>query len=62
MMDMTLIREIEKKTEKSEVEHVLLKYYYTFSIISEILVDESKLHISSEGAICKIREQMNDNL
>lgn len=62
ILNLDLIREIEKKENKSEIEWALLSYHKTLSIISEILVSESKIHISSEDAIIRIRKCMNDNL
>lgn len=62
MEDFDLVRGIRNKEEKSEMEHVLLKFYYSLAMISEILVEESKLHISSEDAISKIRENLQSNL
>lgn len=61
-MDFDLISEIREKETKSETEWVLLKYHSCLALISEVLVSESKCHISSEEAIRKIREHMNENL
>ena len=61
-MDLDLIRQIRNKENKTETEWELLRYYYTFIFVTEILVDESKWHISSEKAIDEIRECLNENL
>lgn len=61
-MNLDLIRSVEKKENKSKLDWTLLAYHKTLAIISEILVSESKLHLSSEEAIEKIRNCMNDNL
>lgn len=61
-MNLELIREIEDKENKSKVEWEFLNYYKTIAIISEILVSESKLHVSSEDAIIQIRKVMNENI
>ena len=60
-MSTSLIIKIESKEVKSETEWALLSYYKTLAIISEVLVYESKLDISSEYAISKIRKCMSDN-
>ena len=62
LLDIDLIMEIESNDDKSEAEWTLLNYYKTLAIISEILVSESKLNISSEEAVSKIRNCMSDNL
>jgi len=56
-----LIRKIESKEVKSEAEWDLLSYHKMLAIVSYILVSESKLDISSEEAISKIRKCMSDN-
>lgn len=61
-LNFNLIREIESKENKNETEWTLLNYFKTVAIISEILVSESKLHLSSEDAIKEIRKVMNENL
>lgn len=55
-------RELRNKENKTEVEWELLKYYYAMCQISEILVDESKMHIESDYAVDKIRKILNSNL
>ena len=51
---------MEKKyieTEKVE-EEIIKPYYHAIFIISETLVEESKMHISPEDAIRKIRNEL----
>lgn len=57
-----LIRSIYKNENKTDIEYECLRQYYTLSIISEILVDASKSHFSSDEALVKIRECMQNNL
>lgn len=57
-----LIREIREKAEKTPTEYELLRYYYTTSIVSDILVEVSKYHISYEDGIKEIRECLQSNL
>lgn len=57
-----ILRDLRMKIDKTPIEHMLLRYQLTLSIISSILVDESKQHMSSEQAINEIRECMQDNL
>ena len=61
-MHSNLIEELEDKDDKTEVEWTLLSYYKTLSIIIDILVEESKLHVSSEEAIKIIREVITENV
>lgn len=61
-MNYRLYRELNKKENKTEIEWELLRHYRTMRIVSEILVSESKAHISSEQAVNDIRKCMNDNL
>lgn len=56
-----LIEELEDKENKTEVEWTLLNYYKTFAIIIDILVEESKFHVSSEEAIKTIRQVIIEN-
>lgn len=62
MEEYKLFYELRHKKNKTQVDELLLKYDKTLKIISEILVDESKLHISSEMAIDKIRNYMIENM
>lgn len=62
MIEYDIINSIKKKTEKTEMEYMLLKYHYTLSIITNISIEESKMHISSEEALEQIRQCMRDNL
>lgn len=61
-MNRKLLRGLRQKENKSEVEQVALNYSECIANISEILVDESKKHLSSDEAIYKIREYMANNL
>jgi hypothetical protein len=54
--------DLRHKENKTEVDNVLLNYHNVIAVISEILVDESKSHISSENAVKEIREYMNKNI
>lgn len=56
----TLMREIERKEEKSEVEWELLKRDKALSLIGEICVRVSKCELSEEEAFQKIREALSD--
>lgn len=61
-MNIELMREIRKKEVKTETEELLLQYHKTIAYVSEILVEESKMHYSSEEAIDKIRNYLKNNL
>lgn len=52
------VREIRKKEMKTPEERMLIQYHEAMAFISEVLVEESKLHYSSEDAIEKIREYL----
>lgn len=43
---------------KEELVFLVEQYYNSMSLISEICVEESKWHISSEKAVDKIREKI----
>lgn len=62
MEEYKLFRELRHKQDKTQVEELLLKYRKTITTISEILVDESKMHISSEKTLKKIHNVINDNI
>ncbi|PDZ94357.1 hypothetical protein CON36_34240 [Bacillus cereus] len=61
-MNIELMRAIRKKEVKTEAEEILLQYHKTIAYVSEILVEESKMHYSSEEAIDKIRNYLKKNL
>jgi len=55
-MDELEIRyKLRHKENKTQEDKLLLKYYEQLFLISEILVEESKQHISPEKAIRDIR-------
>lgn len=62
ILNRDLIRKIRRKEDKTETEELVCDFYECFFYVSEILVEESKLHIDSEEAILLIREHMNKNL
>ena len=53
-------RHIRKKKEKTEDE-MILDYYYRLATISEILVSNSKWHLTDEEAIQEIRRILDVN-
>lgn len=55
------VREIRKKETKTEAEELVIHYHRAMAFISEVLVEESKLHYSSEDAVEKIREYLCKN-
>ncbi|GAB6443462.1 hypothetical protein bcgnr5369_08720 [Bacillus cereus] len=61
-MNIELMRAIRKKEVKTEAEELLLQYHKTIAYVSELLVEESKMHYSSEEAIDKIRNYLKKNL
>lgn len=56
------MREIRKKEVKTEAEELLLQYHKAIAYVSEILVEESKMHYSGEEAVDKIRNYLKKNL
>ena len=52
------IEENLKDCSKEQLIFLIDKYWNSMCIISEVCVDESKMHISSERAINKIREEL----
>lgn len=54
-MDQRKLYQLRHKENKTEVEETLLKYRESLSLICEILVSESKEHISKEKALEEIR-------
>lgn len=52
------IKENLKACSKEQLIFLIDKYWNSMCIISEVCVDESKMHISSEKAINKIREEL----
>ena len=54
------LKEILNQLSKDQLIYLIEQYYYSHFLISEICVDESKQHISSENAIKKIRDYLYD--
>lgn len=54
--------ELRMKKSKTKEEQVLLKSRKTLAHISEILVSNSKFHISDSKALEQIRDYLNDVL
>ncbi len=54
-------RHIRKKKEKTEEDEMILDYYYRLATISEILVSNSKWHLTDEEAIQEIRRILDVN-
>ena len=54
------LKEILNELSKDQLIYLIEQYYYSQFLISEICVDESKQHISSENAIKKIRDYLYD--
>lgn len=48
------------KSNWTELERHFVKQRRQLAVISEILVSESKLHMSSDEAIMRIRRQLNE--
>ena len=49
------LKEILNELSKDQLIYLIEQYYHSQFLISEVCVDESKYHISSERAIKKIR-------
>lgn len=54
------LKEILNELSKDQLIYLIEQFYYSQFLISEICVDESKQHISSERAIEKIRSYLYD--
>lgn len=54
------IEENLKTCSKEQLIFLIDKYWNSMCIISEVCVNESKMHISSERAINKIREELGN--
>lgn len=61
-MNVQLIHTLRKKEDKNEVEHEFLKQSFVLSMISEILVDVSKLHLTGDEGIQEIRKCLQENM
>lgn len=62
MSNTLLALKIKKKGAESELEEAFLNQYKCLFLITEVLVEQSKLHITSDEAIERIRKYMNENL
>lgn len=54
------LKEILNELSKEQLIHLIEQYYHSQFLISEICVDESKCHISSEKAVKEIRSYLYD--
>lgn len=52
------LKEIINELSKDQLIYLIEQYYHSQFLISEICVDESKQHISSERAVQKIRSYL----
>lgn len=62
MKEYELFYKLRHKKQKTQEETLLLNYRELLSTITEILVDESKSHITKEEALNKIRNVISSNL
>lgn len=53
---------LRQKKNRTDVEEYFLNYHHTLAIISDILVEESKRHITSYKAVRDIRDCINNHL
>ena len=54
------LKEILNELSKEQLIYLIEQYYHSQFLISEVCVDESKCHISSENAVQKIRNYLYD--
>lgn len=54
------LKEILNELSKDQLIYLIEQYYHSQFLISEVCVDESKQHISSERAVEKIRSYLYD--
>ena len=52
------LKEILNEFSKEQLIYLIEQFYYSQFLISEVCVDESKCHISSEDAVEKIRSYL----
>ncbi len=52
------LKEILNELSKEQLIYLIEQYYHSQFLISEVCVDESKQHISSENAVQKIRSYL----
>ena len=54
------LKEILNELSKDQLIYLIEQFYHSQFLISEVCVDESKCHISSEKAVKKIRSYLYD--
>ena len=54
------LKEILNELSKEQLIYLIEQYYYSQFLISEVCVEESKCHISSENSVQKIRSYLYD--
>lgn len=54
------LKEILNELSKDQLVYLTEQFYHSQFLISEVCVDESKQHISSEGAVKEIRSYLYD--
>ena len=54
------LKEILNELSKEQLIYLIEQFYHSQFLISEVCVDESKCHISSENAVQKIRNYLYD--
>ena len=54
------LKEILNELSKDQLIYFIEQYYHSQFLISEVCVEESKCHISSENAVQKIRSYLYD--
>lgn len=54
------LKEILNELSKEQLIYLIEQYHHSQFLISEVCVDESKQHISSENAVQKIRKYLYD--
>ena len=52
------LKEILNELSKEQLIYLIEQYYYSQFLISEVCVEESKCHISSENSVQKIRSYL----
>ena len=53
-------KEVLKTLDKEQLIYLIEQFYHSSFLISEVCVDESKLHIDSDKAVDKIRNYIYD--
>lgn len=62
MKEYKLFYNLRHKENKTQEDKLLLKYRELLGTISEVLVDESKCHLTQEEALNKIRKYISENM